>query len=105
MSEIPAGAKKPDDHKKSAAQIEAEGIAMLDVEWRGLTFTLPSDPDDWSVQAISAAEKGQSFTSLELILGPKQWADFMKTKPTRRDGLDLNAAFTKALGMGDDAGN
>lgn len=105
MTGIPAGAKKPDDHKKSAAQIEAEGVETVDVEWRGLTFTLPSDPEDWSVAAISAAEKGQSFTSLELILGPKQWAEFMKTKPTRRDGIDLNRALTKALGMGDDAGN
>ena len=93
--------RMPEDHKKPAAQIEAEGTELTSVEWGGLTFTVPTDPDDFSVDAIMAAEKGKVFTSLELVLGPKQWAEFMKTKPVRRDGIDLNNAITKALGLGD----
>ena len=57
------------------------------------------------MEAISAAEKGLNFTSLELMIGPKQWADFMSTKPRKRDGVDLFDAINKALGLGDDAGN
>jgi len=95
----------PQDHLKPAAQIEADSDATTTIEWRGLTFTVPTDPDDWSIAAIAAAEKGQHFTSLELLLAPAEWAAFMKTKPVRRDGIDLNNAITKALGLGDDAGN
>ena len=105
MPEIPKGATVPEDHKKPAAQIEAEGIATTDVEWRGHTFTVPTDPDDWKVETIAAAEKGLNFTSLELMLEPEQWAEFMKTKPRKRDGVDLFDAINKALGLGDDAGN
>ena len=93
--------RTPQDHLKPAAQIEAEGDATTPVQWRGLTFNIPSDPDDFPVDAIMAAEQGKVFTSLELILGPKAWAEFMKTKPVRRDGIDLNSAITKALGLGD----
>jgi len=95
----------PQDHLKPAAQLEAEGIAMTEVDWRGHTFTVPTDPDDWSVAAISAAEKGLNFTSLELMLGAKQWAEFAKTKPVKRDGVDLFKAINKALGLGDEEGN
>jgi len=105
MTTIPKGATVPTDHKKPAAQIEAEGIEMTNVEWRGHTFTVPTDPDDWTVETISAAEKGLNFTSLELMLGAKQWAEFMKTKPRKRDGVDLFEAINKGLGLGDDAGN
>jgi hypothetical protein len=101
MTTIPPGVKMPDDHKKPAAQLEAEGIAMTDVHWREHVFTVPADVEDFSVEAILLAEGGQAFKSLALILGPKQWAEFMKTKPTRRDGRDLNDAISKALGMGD----
>jgi len=95
----------PQDHLKPAAQIEAEGIAMTAIEWRGHTFTVPTDPDDWTIAAISAAEKGLNFTALELMLGREQWAEFSKTKPLKRDGVDLLGAINKALGLGDDAGN
>ena len=94
-------ARTPQDHLKPAAQIEAEGTEFTSVAWRGLTFTVPTDPDDWSIAAIAAAEKGKNFTSLELLLPPAEWAAFMKTNPVRRDGIDLNSAITKALGLGD----
>jgi len=95
----------PQDHLKPAAQIEAEGIPTTDVQWRKHVFTVPTDPDDWSVAAIAAAEKGYNFTSLELMLGKVQWADFLKTKPLKRDGISLFEAVNAALGLGDDAGN
>ena len=104
MTTIPAGAKVPEDHKKTAAQIEAEGIPTTDVEWRGLTFTVPTDPDDWSVEAVQAFERGRNFVGLETVLGPKQWAEFMKTKPRKRDGMDVFDAIAASLGL-DNSGN
>ena len=101
MPEIPKGATVPDDHKKSAAQLEAEGVPTTGVEWRGHTFTVASDADDYPVEAILAFEKGQNFGGLEIILGEKGWARFMRTKPLKRDGISLFEAIQAALGLGD----
>ena len=101
MTEIPKGVTLPSDHNKSAAQIEAEGIQTTDVEWRGHTFTVASDPDDYPVEVIIAFEKGQHFVGLELILGDKGWARFMKTKPLKRDGVSLFEAIQEGLGLGE----
>jgi len=99
MPEIPKGATVPADHKKSAAQIEAEGIAMTDVEWRGNTYTVPTDSDDWTVQTVQAFERGLNFIGLEEVLGATQWAVFMKTKPRKKDGMELFKTLAEALGL------
>ena len=95
----PKGATVPEDHKKSAAQIEAEGIEMVDVEWRGHTFTIVADADDYPLEAVMAFERGENFAALEMVLGTKQWAEFIKTKPLKRDAIDLFAAINDALGL------
>ena len=97
----PKGATVPTDHLKSAAQIEAEGVETVDVEWRGLAFAIVADADDYPLEAVMAFERGQNFVGLELILGPKQWAEFMKTKPKKSDGVDLMGVMNDALGFGD----
>lgn len=94
----------PQDHKKPAAQIEAEGITMADIEWRGHTFTVPSDADDWSVEAMMAFESGLNAHGMQAILEPAQWAELMSMKPLKRDLLDLFDVMSKALGL-DDSGN
>lgn len=101
MPEIPKGATVPDDHKKPAAQLEAEKSETTDVTWREHTFTVVSDVDDYPVEAVMAFETGRNFTGLEIILGPAQWAEFMKTKPRKRDGLSLFEVIGEALGLGD----
>lgn len=100
MTTIPAGAKKPADHQKSAAQIEAEGAATVDVEWRDHTFTLPSDLDDVSVTTILAFEEGRVATAIRGLLGAAQWAEFMKTEPVTTDLRDLFDTFGPAMGLG-----
>ena len=101
MPEIPKGATVPEDHKKSAVQLEAEKSETAEVTWREHTFTVVSDPDDYPVEAVMAFESGRNFTGLEIILGAKQWAEFMKTKPRKRDGVELFEAIGEALGLGD----
>jgi len=100
MPEIPKGAKSPTDHAKPAAQIEAEGEPTIDIEWNGHTFTIGSDPDDYPVETVLAFENGLNVTALQGLLGPTQWADFMKDKPKRRDVVDLFETFNAALGFG-----
>ena len=101
MTAVPKGATVPADHKKSAAQIEAEGIPMSDVTWRGHTFSVMSDPDDYTVETVQAFERGQNFVGLEILFGPKQWEEFMKMKPTKRDGMSLLEAMGEVLGTGE----
>ena len=99
MTTIPKGATVPTDHKKPAAQIEAEGGAATDVVWRGHTFTVDADPDNWAVETTLAFEEGKAASGIRSILGPKQWAEFMKSKPVNRDMGDLFNEIAKALGL------
>jgi len=93
----------PQDHKKPAAQIEAEaeGVPMADVAWRGHTFTVMSDPDDYPIATVQAIENGRILAGLELVLGPKQWTEFVKTKPTKRDATNLMEVMGEELGTGE----
>ena len=93
--------KTPQDHQKPAAQIEAEGAPTAEITWRKHTFTIGSDPDDYSVETVLAFENGHNVTALQELLGPKQWAEFMRGKPVRRDVVDLFDTMNKALGFGD----
>lgn len=100
MVAVPKGAKVPED-RKSPAQIDAEDIPTIDVEWRGHTFTVMSDPDDYPVAIVQAFERGQNLTGLEQLFGIEQWQVFLKTKPTKRDATSLLEAMGEILGTGE----
>lgn len=99
MPEIPKGATVPTDHNKSAAQIEAEGGGTTDVVWRDFSFTVATDPDNWAVETTLAFEEGKAASGIRSILGPKQWAEFMKSKPVNRDMGELFNEIAKTLGL------
>lgn len=98
MPDVPKGAKVPADHK-SPVQVEAEGGGTLGVTWRGHTFTVPAEAEDWSVTTTLAFEEGKAATGVRGILGTDQWADLMKTKPTNRDLSDLFDTIAKTMGL------
>lgn len=82
MTEIPAGAKKPQDHqlkKKSAAQLEAENSDIL-VEYAGETYTIERDVvnDVELLELIADMTTNPILLSkvVRTILGVKQWAKF-----------------------------
>lgn len=95
---VPKGVRMPEDHK-TAAQAEAEGVEMIDIEWRSQTFTVPADSDDWTVEAMMAFESGLNAHGMQAILGAAQWAGLMATSPRKRDLVDLFATMSKALGL------
>lgn len=95
--------KSPQDHKKPAAQLEAEGEPKTVVGWRGHEFTVPSDPDDWTVETTLAFEEGKPASAVRGVLGPTQWAVVMKERPRNRDLGELFNAIAAALGL-DSAG-
>jgi hypothetical protein len=101
MPEIPKGATVPADHQKPAAQIEAEKSETTEVAWRGHTFTVPTDPDDYPTPAVIAAEAGQNLRALEILLGSEQFAEFLKVAPFKRDVNDYFKVMGEVLGLGD----
>lgn len=93
MPEIPAGATKPDDHKKTAAQIEAEGIETVTVaDHNGHTYTFPSDPQDWPVKAARSFEEGHAIGAIRILIGAKEYD---AQKIDRWTNRQLNALFEK----------
>lgn len=100
MPEIPEGATVPQDHKKPAAQIEAERTTTIPVIWRGQTFTLPASLDDCPVEVVEAYEAGKGARAVAAMLGAEQYADFKaKHKPTVRDLNELGDAIAAAMGL------
>lgn len=100
MPEIPEGATVPQDHKKPAAQIEAERATTIPVVWREQAFTIPATIDDCPIEVIEAMEAGKGLAIVRGILGESQYAAFKaKHKPTVRDLNSLSEVIMAALGF------
>ena len=99
MTTIPPGARRPEDHHKSAAQLEAEGGEKITVPWRDFEFEVAADADDWDARTTLAFEQGKAVTGVQGILGPKQFAALMKTNPKNRDVGELFQTIAKAIGL------
>ena len=99
MPKVPPGAKRPDDRKKSAAEIEAQGGEKITVHWRDHEFEVAADADDWDARTTLAFEQGRAVTGVQGVLGPKQFGELMKTNPKNKDVGDLFATIAKAIGL------
>lgn len=94
----PKGVKAPQDHK-SPAQRDAEGAEVVEIEHNGVTYTIPADADDWTVETTLAFEEGKAMSGIRGVLGPKQWATYLKSKPVNADARDLFDKIAEAVGM------
>lgn len=99
MPKIPPGATRPEDHKPSAAQIEAEGGEKITVSWRDFEFVIDADADDWSARTTLAFEQGKAVTGVRGVLGDKQFSELMATNPKNRDVGELFQTIAKELGL------
>ncbi len=95
---------KPQDHKKSAAQIEAEGVATTTIEYNGEEFTFPSDAQDWTNDVLLAFESGRAVEGTRLLIGARRWASLNMDRWTGRQINELFNAFAEATGF-DSSGN
>lgn len=100
MPKVPEGAKRPDDHSKTAAQIEAEGGEKVEIHWRDKTFEILLDTDDWDVEHTIAFEEGKTLVGIRGVLGPNQFGQFLADKPKNRDARELFDKIAKAAGLG-----
>lgn len=76
----------------TALQTEATG-KPIEVTWRDRTFTI-DPPEDWSLQYMHHAERGQMTLAIEAMLGKRQYGEFIAARPKP---ADLQALFTTAL--------
>lgn len=81
------------------AENEAKDIETVSVPWRDLTFTIPADRDEWPFEAGMALEEGKYMVAVRELLPPDQFADFLRRRPSQRDGTDVITAMAEALGM------
>ena len=51
---------------------EARGETTATVEFRGETFTIPTEPDDMSIDFVESLEEGKSVGIVRGALGPAQ---------------------------------
>ncbi|OZE39103.1 hypothetical protein CH278_02130 [Rhodococcus sp. 05-2254-5] len=96
----PANVKQPQDRKKSAAQIEAEGTETVTVEWEGMTFHIASDPDEWDFWTVTRPlAAGNVPVALTGLLGGEQTALLRQARPrlTNTEARDLFNTINEAV--------
>lgn len=84
-----------EDVKKSEAQGQP-----AKVEFRGQTFEVPREYDDWSVDLLESIEEGKSVGIVRGALGPRQWDVVRSMNLKVRDLNELAESITTALGFG-----
>jgi len=100
MQNIPDGVAMPQDHKKPAAQTEAERDKTVTLTWREQAFTLPATIEDCPIEVIEAMEAGKGLGIVRGILGESQYAAFKtKHRPTVRDLNAFSEVIMAALGF------
>jgi hypothetical protein len=100
MTETPPGSKPVKGTSTPAVQADAEAAKTIAVEFDGRTFTVPADPQDWSVGAHRAFLHSAPLDALPMLLAPGQYdAAQIDTWPARKANDLLNAIGT-AVGFG-----
>jgi hypothetical protein len=94
-------------------EAEATGCRTLTVEFGGRDWSIPTDVDEWPLDAIADTlgylPKQDKFvinhrhlmTALESLLGP-QWPSFTATARKRRAFVDASNTFAQAAGIPQD---
>lgn len=85
---------------EKARKAEATGQKTVDIAFRGETFTLNREYDDWPVEFVDALEEGKTVGICKGALGPIQWRKVRAMNLTLRDLAPLAESIAAALGFG-----
>ena len=80
---------------------EARGEATAEVKFRGHTFTVSREYDDFSVDLLESLEEGKTVGIVRGALGPKQWRVVRGMNLKARDLAELMEAISDAMGFSD----
>ena len=107
VSRIPANAPRPQDRrprktpaqKKAAARArEAEAVdGFVTVEQCGIALNIPIG-EKVPLAAYMAFEDGDELKGTELLLGEKQWAEFLAAGPTIGDFAAIGKQLEELTG-------
>jgi hypothetical protein len=72
-----AKAETPDDTaevepKKNGEAVDG-GDGMLHVEWRGATFLVPEDQNQWPIRTMQMFSRRRYIDAVEILFGPTQF--------------------------------
>jgi hypothetical protein len=81
-------------------ETEAKDTKKAAVEWRGHTFTVDRNYDDWTVDFLESIEEGKAVGIVRGALGPQQWQAVKAMQLKVRDLNELANAVAGALGFG-----
>lgn len=81
---------------------EDEAPKTAEFEFKGHTYTVPADPLDVPLEVAYAESE---LEVIEAIVGPDQWLEFRKSRPSMRDFGAFADLVLKASGQGEDEGN
>lgn len=101
-TKAPASARQPQDRKRSAAELEAAEAETFPVEWRGLTFDIVADPDDWDFWTVTTPlSQGNTPAALLGLLGPTQAHKLRMKFPQLRnpDARELFDLINREIGF------
>jgi hypothetical protein len=89
--------------RKTAKPAAAEASKTASFEYKGHTFTVPTDRLDVPMEVVFAETE---YEIVEILVGPDQWTEFRATRPTIRDFQTFAELVFKTAGFeDDDAGN
>lgn len=60
------------------AQTEANADEFVDVDWDGVTVTVPASPEQMDLDALEAFEGGKAIAALRAMIGSKGYDDLRK---------------------------
>jgi hypothetical protein len=86
---------------EEARKSEAKGESTVDVEFRGDTFTISREYDEWPVDFLDAIEEGKTIGIVKGALGPAQWRRVRSMNLKIRELAPLGDSIVKALGFAD----
>lgn len=86
--------------KSDAIVAEAAGSTTVTVTWRDMKpFEVPIYRDDWSFEAVFAAEQGRLATLVAALLPDAALSEFRKGGPTQADTRDLVDKIGEAMDL------
>ena len=81
--------------RKAEAQQEATAV----IEFRGQTFTISREYDDWPIDFLEAIEDGKTVGIVRGALGPAQWHRVKAMNLKTRDLAELSEKMVAAMGF------
>lgn len=90
-----------DQAQEQARRAEANGHKTATVTFRGFTFTIPLEYDEFPVDLIESLEEGKTVGIIRGALGPRQWAHVRNMQLRIKELTPLMEEITQAMGFTD----